>query len=209
MITEALLGAKLVLSGLVGGNDSFSRLFVMGLHQINSLLLTGSVALVALYSSDLPEKLRSASRSSSEKTSPLRKLGPSFLLLFIVVAVTGAFAALSSTLFPSTSVMEGLTQDFAPDAHYLLRLRIAHPILATLVGGSLALYFWLKAQQENNAVLSKVQTQVALIFVAGVLFGYITLFSLAPIWMKVSHLLIAHLIWISLLRWYCLKNLKS
>jgi cytochrome c oxidase assembly protein subunit 15 len=44
-------------------------------------------------------------------------------------------------------------------------------------------------------------------FAVAVVFGYITLFSLAPIWMKVLHLLIAHLVWIVLLRWYVLKKL--
>jgi cytochrome c oxidase assembly protein subunit 15 len=202
MITEALLGAKLVLFGLVGGNDSPLRLFVMGLHQINSLLLSGSVAMVVLYSGGLIDKAKGALPNSDEN----KKMKWGFLILFLCVAVTGAFASLSATLFPSTSVMEGIAHDFTPNAHYLLRLRISHPILATLIGGGLALYFWLKAQSEKNPVLQKILLQVALIFVFGVIFGYITLFSLAPIWMKVTHLLIAHLIWISLLQWYLVRR---
>ncbi|WP_413291304.1 COX15/CtaA family protein [Bdellovibrio sp. HCB337] len=204
-ITEALLGAKLVLFGLVGSNDSPFRLFVMGLHQVNSLLLSGSVALVVLYSSDLPNLLKNA--ANSKEKVPMPKWAVSFLILFVVIAVTGAFASLSTTLFPSTSLFEGITQDFAPDAHYLLRLRISHPILATLIGGSLALYFWLRSQVEQNEIVKKATLQVTMIFVIGVVFGYITLFSLAPIWMKVAHLLIAHVIWITLLRWYSLKKL--
>jgi cytochrome c oxidase assembly protein subunit 15 len=204
MITEALLGAKLVLFGLVGSNDSPLRLFVMGLHQVNSLLLSGSVALVVLFAGDLPEQAKLAARTYVKK--PLPKSTITLLVLFVVVAVTGAFASLSTTLFPSTSLLEGITKDFAPGAHYLLRLRISHPILATLIGGSLAIYFWFKSQEEENAILRKSTLHVALIFPLGVVFGYLTLFSLAPLWMKVGHLLIAHLIWITLLRWYTLKN---
>lgn len=205
MITEALLGAKLVLFGLVGNNDSFFRLFAMGLHQVNSLLLSGMVALVALFSSDLPAKALEAAKAVAKK--PFPKWALAFLVFFVIVAITGAFASLSSTLFPSESVLEGITKDFAPDAHYLLRIRISHPILATLIGGGLGLFFWLKFQDETNEVLRKSTLQVCLMFAVAVVFGYITLFSLAPIWMKVTHLLIAHLVWIILLRWYVLKKL--
>ncbi len=205
MITEALLGAKLVLFGLVGNNDSFLRLFAMGLHQVNSLLLSGMVALVALFSSDLPAKALDSAKVFAKK--PLPKGALVFLVFFVVVAITGAFASLSSTLFPSESVLDGITKDFAPDAHYLLRIRISHPILATLIGGGLALFFWLKYQDETNEVLRKSTLQVCLMLAVAVVFGYITLFSLAPIWMKVIHLLIAHLVWIVLLRWYVLKKL--
>jgi heme a synthase len=205
MITEALLGAKLVLFGLVGNNDSFFRLFAMGLHQANSLLLSGSVALVILFSSDLPVKI--ATKVQSKTLKPLPRWALLFLILFVIVAITGAFASLSSTLFPSTSVMEGIAKDFAPDAHYLLRLRISHPVLATLIGGGLALFFWLKSQDETNEAIRKATLQASLIFAVAVTFGYLTLFSLAPIWMKVTHLLIAHLVWIVLLRWYVIRKI--
>ncbi|MGZ3798088.1 MAG: COX15/CtaA family protein [Pseudobdellovibrionaceae bacterium] len=209
MITEALLGAKLVLFRLVGNNDSFLRLFAMGMHQINSLLLSGSVALVVLFASPLPQKLQMTAQDTPQslEKKPLRKGMLAFLVLFGMIAVTGAFAALSTTLFPSSSLLEGLAKDFAPEAHYLLRLRISHPILATLIGGSLAIYFWLKSQDEVNPVLRKAALQVTGIFLVGVVFGYLTLFNLAPIWMKVVHLLLAHLMWILLLRWYTLRSL--
>jgi len=206
MITEALLGAKLVLFGLVGANDSVLRLFVMGLHQVNSLLLSGSVALVVLYSSDLPERARAALSPPVTTAKSLPKWTVGLLVLFVSVAITGAFASLSATLFPSASVMEGIAKDFAPDAHYLLRLRISHPILATLIGGGLALFFWMKSQDENNAALRKTTLQVCAVLIVAVVFGYLTLFSLAPIWMKVTHLLIAHVVWITLLRWYALRR---
>lgn len=207
-ITEALLGAKLVLSGLVGQDDSVHRLVVMSLHQLNSLLLTGSVALVALYSS--PAVLNLLKTPRPAPLSEPRAVRWGLLTLFIVIAITGGFAALSTTLFPSTSLMTGITQDFAPNAHYLLRLRLSHPVLATLIGGSIALFFWMKAQSEKaatHALLRKVSLQTALAFVVGVLFGYATLFSLAPIWMKLVHLFLAHTLWIALLRWNAAERL--
>lgn len=205
MVTEALLGAKLVLLGLVGVNDSPLRLLAMGLHQVNSLLLSGSVAMVALYSSGLLEKIPP---SQVERTfRPLPRAAPAMLVFFVLVAITGAFASLSATLFPSVSVMEGIAKDFAADAHYLLRLRISHPILATMVGGILALYFWIKSQEEAPGIFRKAMQQVALVFAMGIFVGYVTLFSLAPVGLKVLHLLIAHVIWITLLRWLAIKSL--
>ena len=41
-ITEALLGAKLVLFGLVTTNDTPYRALIMALHQLNSFMLTGA-----------------------------------------------------------------------------------------------------------------------------------------------------------------------
>lgn len=205
MVTEALLGAKLVLLGLVGVNDSPLRLLAMGLHQVNSLLLSGSVALVAFYSSGLLENIPP---SQLERTlRPLPRAAPAMLVFFVLVAITGAFASLSATLFPSVSIMEGIAKDFAADAHYLLRLRISHPILATMVGGILALYFWIKSQEEVPGIFRKATQQVALVFAMGIFVGYVTLFSLAPVALKVLHLLIAHVIWITLLRWLAFKSL--
>jgi cytochrome c oxidase assembly protein subunit 15 len=206
MITEALLGAKLVLSGLVGKDDSVYRLSVMSLHQLNSLLLTGSVAMIVLLSIGTFER-RSSSESISDRSTSARWL--LFLLFsFIAIAITGGFAALSTTLFPSSSLLAGITQDFQENAHYLLRLRVSHPILGSLVGGSLALYFWLKSQQQQEASLQRASQQVALCLAAGVVFGFLTLLSLAPIWMKIVHLLLAHLMWIVLLRWAFFRRFR-
>lgn len=198
-VTEALLGAKLVLFGLVGADDSLFRVFALGLHQVNSLLLSGSIALVVFFSGDLAP-------AATAKKSPQSSQGRLFLVLFVAIAVTGALASLASTLFPSTSLFEGLSQDFSPQAHYLVRLRIFHPLLATVLGGGTALYFWWKAQEEPDPEIKKAELQVAGILGGGVLLGYLTLFTLAPVVLKLGHLLLAHLIWVSLLKWYLLKK---
>ncbi|MBK9322285.1 MAG: COX15/CtaA family protein [Bdellovibrionaceae bacterium] len=205
-ITEALLGAKLVLFGLVGNNDSGFRLLAMSLHQINSMLLSGSVALVVIYSGPLLEKIN-AGKETARRSSPLN-WQLSWPILMLVVAVTGGLAALSTTLFPSVSLVDGFMQDLASDSHYLLRLRISHPFLASLVGGGAALFFWLESQRDYNEILRKTCFQLSLIYLAAVIFGYLTLLSLTPAWMKIVHLLIAHIVWISLVRWYVVRRLS-
>jgi hypothetical protein len=51
----------------------------------------------------------------------------------ILIGVTGAITALGDTLFPSSSLAEGFRQDFSQTSHYLLSLRIWHPVVAVLV----------------------------------------------------------------------------
>ena len=55
------------------------------------------------------------------------------------VGKSGAVAALGDTLYPAQSVLGGLAQDVSPTAHFLVQLRIAHPILA--LAGALLVAF--------------------------------------------------------------------
>lgn len=193
-ITEALLGAKLVLFGLVGMNASWGRTFAMSLHQINSLLLTGAVAWMAFEAGAM--KPAAATGPEGRKFSGPALIG---LVLFAVIAVTGAWAALAGTLFPSETLRDGLMKDFAPDAHHLLRLRVLHPLSAVLGAGGLSIFFWMRSMDENADF--RLHRETALIFLGAVVFGLLTLLMLSPPWMRLTHLTIAHVAWISLLRW--------
>lgn len=192
MITEALLGAKLVLFGLVTTNDTPYRAFVMALHQINSFMLTGSVALVHA-SAELNEALRAPSR--------LDRRYRLFPWIIVIVGITGAWASLSNSLFPTDNLWEGLMADFNADSHFLIRLRGLHPLLAIVGGGGLALYFWIKGQTSEVLILQRRSLQMSLTLVAGILFGIATLLLHAPVWMKIVHLALAHCIWVVLLQW--------
>lgn len=191
-ISEALLGAKLVLFGLVTTNDTPYRAFIMALHQINSFLLTGSVALTyaaALLTEDL--------RTPTQKDRRYRLLP----WIIVVIGITGAWASLSNSLFPTDNLLQGLLDDFSKDSHFLVRLRGIHPLLASLGGGSLALFFWLKAQTSESALVGRRSLQMCLLLIVGILFGFATLLLHAPVWMKIAHLALAHTIWVVLLQW--------
>lgn len=173
MIIEAGLGALLVKGALVTENDSIQRLVVMSLHQLNSFILTGVTYLFAI-------SLRDQFELKWNK----------FFTLFLVVAVSGAIASLSTTLFPSISVWQGILSDFNSDSHLFIKLRILHPILALTLMGSFG--YWLFDKGYGRMAFE--------IFLAlGV--GVLTLLTLSPVWLKLTHLLIAHLIWARLLLW--------
>lgn len=195
MVVEALLGAKLVLFRLVGTNDSFYRALIMGVHQINSLLLTGTSALLLFTASE--------TRSLPPLQFPFKAHWK--YLLFMLVAMTGAWAALSSTLFPSANLQESWAKEFGPDAHFLLRLRTLHPILAILFGTFIATWLYKKIS-KSTGFLSGVYLQTSLLWVVAIIFGMLTFLLLSPVWMKITHLALAHLLWISLLRVFYLRD---
>jgi heme a synthase len=200
MITEALLGAKLVLLGLVMKNDSPLRAFTMSAHMLNSLLLVASVALMW----ELGRAGAWQRREFSDTQKLLRKAKQWVRLmlgLFLVLAISGAIASLASTLFPSESLLEGLSKDFSPDSHYLIRWRVLHPFLGVVLGGGLSLTAWLVSQMSEETILKQASLRLAAITTFAVIFGCLTLLSLAPSWMKLTHLLIAHTLWITVVLW--------
>ncbi len=192
-ISEALLGAKLVLFKLVTDNDTPYRAFVMALHQLNSFMLTGAVALA------LASALHSSGHLEPSKKSDRHYRF--FPLIIIVIGITGAWASLSNTLFPTQDLLLGLQQDLSSDSHFLLRLRGLHPILATLGAGGLALFFWLKTQSTESIQVRQKSYQMSLLLAVGIAFGILTLLLHAPVWMKIVHLCLAHCIWVVLLQW--------
>lgn len=192
-LIEGLLGALLVIGGFVGQVSSPGRAIVMSLHLLNTFLLMASIALCWLETS-IPS-WRVAFRKPKSKT--IIFLGWA-LILWVIVNSTGALAALASTLFPSTSLIEGLQKDFSSGSHFSLRLRIFHPVFAVaFVFFSLYYLQSLKRLCEKSWIRKMVSlTQVFLGF--NLTAGLITLGLLSPTWMKLIHLSFTHLIWISL-----------
>ena len=182
MISEALLGALLVKGQLVTTNDSVSRLVVMTFHQLNSFLLTGVTFLFYL-------SVRAEISSEKNTTSvPLVIKSYMPLVLFLLLAISGAVASLSTTLFPSISLLQGIMQDFSSESHLFVRLRIIHPALALSIASGFV--YWL--YQHNH-------TRAALEFFIAIFIGIITILTLSPVYLKLGHLLIAHLLWARLI----------
>jgi len=201
MITEALLGAKLVRSGLVADNDTPQRAFVMGLHFFNSLLLTGSFALAALFAAQRTWRKRQ-SFVTIEFQKKWQQLGPALLVGgFLLIGITGTVAALSNTLYPPDSLLAGLWADLNPHSHYLVRLRGLHPTLGILAGLSLAFAFYLTSQaiDESERRLRVRAMAVAIGFVSLVLVGSMTLLLQDPLPLRLMHLCLAHMQWILVL----------
>jgi heme A synthase len=191
IVVEALLGAGLVLFRLVARDESLARAMVMPLHLANTLVLLLCLTLTAHFlSGGAPVALRGRTRTFG--------LLLTLLVLMIGVGKTGAIAALGDTLYPAASFLDGLKADLAPTSSLLLRLRILHPALGVAVGAMLvfgAAGVPLAASDRRGRAAKRAVVALA---VVQVVLGFVNVWLLAPVWMQLTHLLVADLLWIAL-----------
>ncbi len=191
IITEALVGAGLVLFEWVANDASSGRVISIALHLINTFILLAFLTLTAWW----------ASTDSQMHFKGRKSLTIIFVLGFlgmILIGVTGAITALGDTLFPASSLFEGIKGDFSNTTHFLIRLRIWHPIIAVVVGFYLMfLGVMMSLFYEDHWV-----KRLAWILFGGVILqlcaGLGNLLLLAPIWMQIVHLFLADFVWITL-----------
>jgi heme A synthase len=192
VVFEALIGAGLVLFDLVGGNTSITRAVVGALHLVNTFMLLGALTLTALWSSQRETR-------KLQLRSPHVALLVLALLGVLVIGVSGAIAALGDTLFPTATLSEGIAMDLDPSTHFLVRLRILHPVIAVAVGLYIVLFMRIiqlgGSRMDLNTLGWFVSTLVLIQWLAGV----VNLLMLAPVWMQILHLLLADLLWILLI----------
>jgi cytochrome c oxidase assembly protein subunit 15 len=187
LFAEALLGAGLVLFDFVASNASAGRAFYLSLHLANTQFLLAALALTAWYSR---EAVPSAARRSPRVIAVLP--------VAVVVSVTGAIAALGDTLFPVRSLAEGMRQDISTASSFLLRLRILHPLLAILAAGYFVYTAISVLRSKPQRMTSQIALAVVVLAVAQLGAGAINITLLAPVWMQLIHLLLADLLWLSL-----------
>jgi heme A synthase len=188
IITEALVGAALVLFGWTVQNASAVPTAV---HLVNTFLLLASLTLTAWWASG-GERLTLRGQGSA-----LWILGIGFLGV-LVLGVTGAITALGDTLFPSSSLASGIQQDFSPTAHFLIRLRIWHPIIAVTVGFYLIFSSSLVNMVRQDPKIKRFVTVLTVLFVIQLAAGLLNVALLAPVWLQLVHLLLADAVWVTL-----------
>jgi protoheme IX farnesyltransferase len=191
IVIEALIGAVLVKKGLVGADASVQRAVVMTAHLLSTFVLLASLGLTAAWSSGI-------------KTPSLKGQGAvGWVLLFgfigvAVLGVSGAVAALGDTLFKAKSLADAFHQDFSPTAHFLLRLRPYHPLLGISVGVYTVLMGGMIAHFRPSEEVKRYAKVLTVIFLSQIIVGFVNLALLAPIWMQLIHLLVADMLWVTL-----------
>jgi heme A synthase len=189
ILLEALIGAGLVLFELVAENDSAARVFSIALHLANTFLLLASLTLTAWW-------------SSGGKPLALRRQGalPWLFLVglagIVLLGMTGAVTALGDTLFPAESLQQGLAQDFSETAHFLIQLRIVHPITAVIVGVYLLVVGLVTLLQRPSRWTKRFAATLLGLFFVQLIAGVINVVLLAPIPMQLIHLFLADAVWI-------------
>jgi cytochrome c oxidase assembly protein subunit 15 len=186
LLVEGFIGAVLVKKELVANDASLSRAIVISLHLVNTMLLM-------LCAVAVPIRMGS-NRYRATATSGLLYAAMAAL---VITNGTGAITALGDTLFPTQPAMgpellAKIREDLSPSHHFLVRLRILHPILAaisaTLVFGVLSLLQRRNASQWALAGMALVVVQVAL--------GIGNIWMAAPPPLQLGHLMTAQLLWV-------------
>ncbi len=191
VVFEGLLGAGLVLTGNTAETLTFARPFWMAAHLINTLILLMFLTLTAWFASGG----KRLDFGAKPKTLALLSVG---VLGMFLIGTTGSIAALSSMIFSSQTLAEGVAKDFSETSHILLRLRILHPISSIAVGVFLLfLADWLRSKAPENFSVNRWANVLSGLVLAQFVWGAMTLLTLAPIVMQLGHLLLADLVWIA------------
>jgi heme A synthase len=189
-ITEALVGAGLVLFGWVAQDTSAARAISVPVHLVNTFLLLGAIAVTAWWATNsAPAKL------CLQGVSGLLVLVGGLAILLL--GASGAVTALGDTLFPSSSLVEGFRQDFSPTAHFLIRMRIYHPGIAVGTGIYLFLTTLWVRRKLSEPRMEAITNWLFAMYVMQIILGIINVALLAPVWMQIIHLLASNLVWIA------------
>jgi heme A synthase len=199
MLSEAAVGAGLVLFQLVADNASIARALFMATHLVNTFLLLGALTLTAWL---LDDARRAAGPVPAGPPGRLAlALGAVGLLL---VGLSGAVAALGDTLYPAGSIGTALAQDLSGTAQLLIRLRLAHPVISLAVSLGVLIVALPVAAPSRRAARPRAEhparpyaRALAVLVFAQLACGALNVLLLAPIWMQLVHLLLADLLWIA------------
>jgi len=190
-VSEALVGAAIVLLRLVAHDQSLQRGVSTMLHLTNTFLLLASVAIAARAAGGArPFALRGRGW--------LGALTLCTIVATIVVAATGSIAALGDTLFPSRSVAQGLAQDVAASAPLFIRLRSIHPFIAI---GSAILVLGLASLApavRPSRDVARFARALSIAYFVQLGLGALNVVFLAPTGLQLVHLLSADVVWIVL-----------
>jgi heme A synthase len=190
ILTEALLGAGLVLFRLVAHDTSITRAWFHAAHLVNTFALVAALTLTAWWG-----------YGGAALTLSRRGLSAAVLAGLagtLLLAVTGGIAALGDTMFPARTLAEGLAQDFSPSAHILLQLRVWHPVAAITVGAYLMAMVWGVHRARRAPLTGAFAWAFSGLFALQLVLGVLNVYLLAPAWLQLTHLFVADLVWVVL-----------
>jgi heme A synthase len=189
ILVEALLGAGLVLLEYTDSNASPGRAVYLSAHLINTLLLLGAIAATAWAAAGEGRRIALPLVAGRFRLA---------ILAALLAGVSGAIAALGDTLYPASSLAEGVRADFAAAAPALLRLRLAHPVIAILCGLVLAFVGLRQFRMAATPLLRRASAWVVSMTAIQLAAGCLNILLLAPVWMQLLHLALATVLWVAL-----------
>ncbi len=197
LLSEAFLGAVLVLKHLVEKNTSALRVVMQSVHFTNTLLLLAATTVTAVLLGPARSQVRDQVHSqvaSLKNQATTRMTAILALAATVLTGATGSLAALADTVFPSPNLQAALAADFAQNSPLLIRMRWMHPAASALTTAAV-LYLTLALWREGRKHLA---TLLAVNIALQIIIGTADVLLLAPTWIQVLHLFSADIFWISL-----------
>jgi heme A synthase len=182
VLVEAGLGAILVLFEWVALNVSVARTVAVPIHLVSTLALLGSLALTAHWVDGGPvEQWRR---------------GRGWLLVgggmgIALIAASGGVTALADTLFPSDSIASSIQKSLDSAEYFLTRLRVAHPLIAIVVG---LLLVRIVGSLGTNRISGRIIIGLVVLQFAA---GFANILLHTPLWLQIGHLILADVLWVT------------
>lgn len=187
IITEALVGAGLVLFGWVARDTSVARAISMAVHLVNTFLLLMALTLTAWWASGgEPIRLRGQGKA-------LRLLVTGMVAM-LVLGMSGAVIALGDTLFLGL----GVSPQESPLVRTLVAIRPIHPVIAMLAGIYLSVMGLRLLDLRPQPLTARLVVALMMLYMVQILAGSVNVVLKAPVWMQMVHLLLSDLIWVVL-----------
>jgi heme A synthase len=191
IVSEALIGAGLVLLEHVAHDTSVARGFWMAGHLINTFLLVAALALTAWWASG-------GGRVRLRGQGGLAVLLVTAVIGMLALGISGAITALGDTLFPVSTFAEGKALTFSPSAHVFVRLRIWHPALALAVGAFVLMTAFVAVVARPHFTTRRLALGLGAAYATQIFVGLTNMWLLAPVPIQLVHLLLSDVIWILL-----------
>lgn len=191
MVAESLAGASLVLFRWVALDISIGRIVMMPIHLLITFALLASLALTAWW-------------ASGDSTSRLQTRQVFWMLMVALIAVVllsmaGALTALGDTVLPVPTLTAEAIQNLSPLGQFLVNLRIAHPLIAVGVGAYILFTVRYLLNSSNDTVILRLTWLLGGLFLVQLGAGLLNVYLQAPVWMQITHLLLADVVWIVLI----------
>ena len=188
ILIEGGIGAALVRLELVENNASTLRAVMIAIHLANTLVLLLFNVLTAWAANQ--DEVRFKASVPKVAAMGIALIG------FMLMSSAGAVTALGDTLFLSGALHQ-VTDN--PYDHFLIQLRVYHPVLAVIVSVYLFGFgYYLFNRHSSSRIHDRTQQMMILIGIQ-LAVGVLNIFLQAPIWMQILHLFLADALWVVLI----------
>lgn len=192
MIVESLAGAGLVLFHWTAFDISFGRVIIMPVHLVITFSLLIALVLTAWWASGgKPMRLQGQGKYTW-------MLG-SAMLATLLMGMAGAVTALGDTVLPASSLTPGSYSTLSAAGQLLVDMRSWHPLFAVAVGVYLLIVAFTVRDSRPSPMTNKLTLALVILFGIEMGAGVLNIYLAVPIWMQLTHLLLANLTWITLI----------